>query len=475
MKLRFDPAEQERFWRAIQQIPGYPMGDNIPLKTMLIESGALFRLPSVLGEVSKNPPGEVLVVMDPTPMRRGPDSLKPLVLEVLQNQGWQPDILVLEPDASGQVHTDMPHIEVVKAHIQAGIPVVSVGSGVVTDIAKHACYLYEQETGRAIPFVVYQTANSVCAYTSDTAPVFIEGVKRTQPSRYPDAVISDLETLRDAPQEMTVAGVGDLVAVFVSFPDWYLAQRLGMDPKYNELPHALMEGLDEIFLENADDIRQRAVPGMAILAKLIHLAGLCMSLSHATTPLSGYEHVMSHVLDLINEQAGRPLAQHGNQVALTTLLSSMAYQAFLNQFEPAELVIERCFPNVQRMREHVLDEFSSVDPTGKAGEECWSDYRIKLERWNEQRGFFEAFLTDWPQVKQRLHELARPPERILQILRAVEAPTNFQDLIPAVSESAAKFAFFNAPLIRYRLTVGDMLIFLNWDREALWQRIWNSL
>lgn len=474
MKLRFDPAEQERFWDAIRRIPGYPVGDQIPLKTMLIESGALFRLPSVLDALSEKSQGEVLVVMDPTPMRRGSDSLKPLVLDVLRNAGWQPNTLVLEPDSSGQVHTDMPHIEWVKARIQAGSPVVSVGSGVVTDIAKHACYLYEQETGIAIPYVVYQTANSVSAYTSDMAPVFIEGVKRTLPSRYPDALISDLETLRDAPREMTVAGVGDLLAAFVSFPDWYLAHQLGMDPKYTELPHALMDGMEELFLSNAEEIRLRSLPGMALLAKLIHLAGLAMSLSHATTPLSGYEHVMSHILDLHNEQAGMPLAQHGSQVALTTILGSMAYEAFLDQFEPAEVVVERCFPNAERIRLHILNEFAKIDPSGKAGEECWSDYRVKLERWSEQGSSLEGILANWPQIKQRLQTLARPHETTLRILQAVEAPTNFEALIPPISESSAKFAFFNAPLMRYRFTLGDMLLFLNWDREALWERIWKS-
>ena len=45
-------------------------------------------------------------------------------------------------------------------------------------------------------------------------------------------------------------------------------------------------------------IRIRTPEGMAVLAKLISLAGLAMSLAHATAPLSGFEHVISHMLDL---------------------------------------------------------------------------------------------------------------------------------------------------------------------------------
>jgi len=472
MNLRYDPADNEKFWSEIQQIPGYPGGEDIPLKTILIEAGALFQLPQVLSSVAGKQMGEVLTVMDATPMRRGADDLKPLVLEVLRQAGWTPRTVILEADESGQVHTDMPQIEAVKARIEASLPVVSIGSGVVTDIAKHACYLFERQTGRHVTYIVYQTANSVSAYTSNMAPVFMDGVKRTLPSRYPDALICDLETLRDAPYEMTAAGVGDLLAAFSSFPDWYLAHRLGMDSQYSMLPFELMGRLDEIFLACADEIRNRSLAGMAVLAKLIHLGGLSMSLTHATAPLSGYEHVISHTLDLIHETAGKPLAQHGSQVALAGVLCTSAYQIFLEEFEPEQVNIEQCYPNPEQMKALILGEFSQLDPSGKAGEECWSDYRIKLENWSKERDRLEDVLAHWSSIRRDLRSMYRPPDTVLKILKAVAAPLRFAELEPPVTETAAKFAFFNAPLTRRRLTLGDLLIFFGWERERLWQRIW---
>src|SRR4030095_7026315 len=150
--------------------------------------------------------------------------------------------------------------------------------------------------------------------TSNMAPTFVDGVKRTLPSRYPDLLICDLETLRDAPRSMTVAGVGDLLAAFGSYADWWLAHRLGLDNSYTAFARTLMGPLDEIFLEQADGLQKGTLENTAVLAKLIALGGIAMSLSHATAPLSGYEHVISHVLDLIAECRGRPLAQHGTQV-----------------------------------------------------------------------------------------------------------------------------------------------------------------
>jgi glycerol-1-phosphate dehydrogenase [NAD(P)+] len=233
-----------------------------------------------------------------------------------------------------------------------------------------------------------------------------------------------------------------------------------------------MGDLEDNFLASAGDIRNRSLPGMAVLAKLIHLGGLSMSLMHATAPLSGYEHVMSHTLDLINEQASLPLAQHGSQVALASVLCSGAYQAFLEELEPAEVRIEQCYPQAEKMKARILTAFSEVDPTGKAGEECWSDYRIKLENWSHQRDRLEAMLSSWPTVRRDLKSLYRPPETILKILEAVNAPLRFAKLEPPVSESSAKFAFFHAALTRRRLTLGDLLVFFQWDQQALWEKIW---
>ena len=50
----------------------------------------------------------------------------------------------------------------------------------------------------------------------------------------------DLETLASAPPAMTRAGLGDCVARFISYGDWYLAHQLGLVDRYSETPLALM-------------------------------------------------------------------------------------------------------------------------------------------------------------------------------------------------------------------------------------------
>lgn len=476
MILRFDPEGIDRFKAQIRGIPGYPTGEDLPVREMVFESDALWRLPGLLLLAGMKPDQTLSVIMDRTPMKREGKELKPLLLEYLQNSGWHPEIIWLEADHTGQVHTDFSQINVVKARLQAKSAVLSVGSGTVTDIAKHACHIYQQEhNSNPLPWVVYQTANSVSAYTSNMAPTFVDGVKRTLSSRYPDVLVCDLETLRDAPRAMTVAGVGDLLAAFGSYADWWLAYRLGLDTTYTEFPQTLMGPLDEIFLEQAKELKAGTLESMSVLAKLIALAGLAMSLSHATAPLSGFEHVISHVLDLIAEQNRRPLAQHGTQVALATHLTTAAYQIFLNEFEPAEVNLRNCYPAESEMRSRLEATFASLDPTGRVAAECWSEYQIKLEAWHAHRADFEDALRDWPNIRTRLRSLAKPPELLARILRAVSSPLNFPELSPPPSAAEVQFAFTKAPLIRRRLTLGDLFVFLNWDQETLWSRVNENL
>jgi glycerol-1-phosphate dehydrogenase [NAD(P)+] len=428
----------------------------------------------VLKKVGAQQNAPLVIVMDETSMQRNGEDLKELILRTLKNEGWEIQVTWMRADESGQVHTDMQHIREVQASLSRGCSVLSVGSGVVTDITKHGCFLYRQETNESVPFVVFQTANSVSAYTSNMAPTFVDGVKRTLDSRYPDALICDLETLRDAPAEYTAGGVGDMLAVFVSFPDWYLAHCLGMDSTYSELAKNLVGPLDEIFRTHAEGIKNGEMESVAILAKVISLGGLAMSLSHATTPMSGFEHVMSHVLDLQAEINHAPLTVHGSQVALATLAGTEMYHRFLSDLDPAAVNIDDCFPAMDSMKQRILANFGTIDPSGKAGAECWADYQQKLEKWHNHRPDFEAALKDWDSLRTELLKETRSANVILQILQNSGAPMHWSELKPGIREEEAHFAFMNASLMRKRLTLGDILIFTGWNREKIWEDIWQK-
>jgi glycerol-1-phosphate dehydrogenase [NAD(P)+] len=468
--LTYDPALETEFWQAAEQLPGYPQGEPIRLRRMVFESDALAKLPAILTDSGARPDRPLIVVMDATRMRRAGADLKPLVLNRLSEAGWSPETVVAPADATGQVHTDLKQIGRVQARLPSECAVLALGSGTITDIAKHACFRREQETGSAIPMAVFQTANSVSAYTSNMAPVFVEGVKRTLPSRYPDALVCDLETLRDAPPAMTAAGVGDLLAASVSFADWYLAYRLGLDDSYTPLAERLMGGLGTALADIAARARAGDLQATGALAKWIALAGLAMSLSHATTPLSGYEHVLSHVLDMLCESQRGPLAMHGAQVAIASLRMASVYQMFLRDFDPMTVDWAACFPDAEGARVQVEAAFADIDPTGRTGAECWRDYAVKLEAWNAQRDRARRGLQAWADLRRDLEQRIWSAAQVERIMVAAGLATDFPGLQPPVEAAQAGRAFLTAHWIRKRFTLGDLLHFLGWNRQAVWEQ-----
>ena len=66
----------------------------------------------------------------------------------------------------------------------------------------------------------------------------------------------------------------------------------------------------------------------------------------------------------------------------------------------------------------------------------------------------------------------RSAQVILDILQKAGAPVRWSQLNPPIDEAQARFAFLNASLMRKRLTLGDILIFTNWDRDNIWKNIW---
>ena len=127
MTLRFDPQDIDRFKADIRGIPGYPLGEELPIRLMVFEPDALVRLPELLALAGVTPDRQLLIVMDRTPMKREENELKPLVLEILKTSGRQPEELWLEPDSTGQVHTDFSQINSVKTRLRPNSAVLSVG------------------------------------------------------------------------------------------------------------------------------------------------------------------------------------------------------------------------------------------------------------------------------------------------------------------------------------------------------------
>ena len=439
---------------------------DLPIREIVVRSNALARLPGLLDDLDA--PRRVILFQDAQPYRRAGMSLKPLVQDLLAGHGRQVEILTLPPDPDGPVHADLDNVARGRAAI-GGRPttVVALGSGTICDVAKHACFLAEGEDGTQTTLVLVPTAASVTAFTSSLAVLLVDGVKRTRPSRFPDAVVCDLETLADAPPAMTRAGLGDCVARFVSYGDWYLAHQLGLVDRYSETPLALMgEHLDETYLQHAPLVRDGTPEGLTFLIRQVLLAGLAQSIVRISTPLSGTEHVVSHILDMGAHAWGRPTALHGAQVGVATPLAAHAYELLQERFDPGR--DRPAPPTPEAVEARIGRTFGPLDPSGRMAAECWRDYRRKLALWTASGERFDTLRVRWDDVvAPRLRQLVRPSATIREILKQCGHPLSFGDLDPPIPPEQAHFALANAHLIRERFVIGDLVWWLDLGGHTL--------
>jgi glycerol-1-phosphate dehydrogenase [NAD(P)+] len=353
------------------------------------------------------------------------------------------------------------------------VAVVSVGSGTVTDVAKHAVFLFDELHDR-LPLVFIATANTMVAYTARMAVIAKHGVKRTHKSRLADALIMDTTVLRDAPPGTGLAGIGDAAAMYVSFGDWWLGNRF-------ELGHFLQASSDLIIdvrrylLPYARQMADRTPEGLEVQCRLLVLCGLTATIARETAPLSGYEHVTSHMLDMSADHFGRPVGSHGAQVGMSVLPCSIAFNMLIDELDPAKVDIDACFPSPEVMEVRVRETFQPLDSSGKMGEECWSDYVRKLEGWHGARPAFESFLANWPAERDRLRELVPPAEECARALATAGLPLRFEELPTPVPEDQARWAFANAHLMRNRFSSADLLHFLGWFDDSFIDRVFTRL
>ncbi len=435
----------------------------IEIAEILLGADALPQLPDVLRRAGIGTGTTVVLVMDTVPMRRGEQDLKPFIQALLRDASYGVETLWLEGDQYGLVHADFTQVERIYAALRPGIALVALGSGTTTDIAKHAAYLYDlsRQAQQPMVYICCQTANSVTAFAANMAVLLKDGVKRTIPSRYPTAIISDLRVLASAPKAMTLAGLGDCCARFVAYGDWYLASTLGLVDFYSEVPLRLLANLEAVLTAHATAIGQRTLEGEAIVARALLLAGMAQSIVNMSAPISGTEHVISHVLDMIADHYGRGLALHGAQVGVATLTAAHLYQHFLNTFDPHSLNLDTCYPTDTSIRAHIQHLFANIDPNGAMAQECWNDYATKLSLWRENRPRFVQFCAHWQdEHRPKLASLISSPDKIRTILAQAGAPLIPQELVPSISQEEYDFAVHNGHFIRQRFVLGDLLYFL---------------
>lgn len=411
---------------------------------------------------------KVFLVMDDTKMLVGEKDLKKEIEDEFKKRKIDYEKLVFKhadsPD--GMVHADWDTVEKLKKQIDEKKIVVSVGSGTITDIAKHATYMYSQEKKIKVPLIVLQTANTVTAFTSNIAVLLKDGVKRTYPSRYPNYVLSDIEILKNAPYKLTQAGFGDLLARYVSYADWYIGYKCKNLDKYTEVPKLLLDEMLDYLVKNADKIRKGDKNAYTILTKALLNAGISMSIVGMSTPISGFEHVISHVLDMMANVQNKKSTLHGAQVGIATLLVAYAYERLLF-IDGKSIQNLLSFPKWEKVKNKMEENFASQGFSTETISEMLNDYKIKYDKWIEEENTIREFFKLWDMEKDVLKRLLKSGDEIKNALKGIGIKIDMPENMD--------FAFCNAHFIRKRFTSADLLFFINKLNSELYKSILERL
>ena len=460
---RADPTDLDALSEALAASD--PGGKLNPIGISRVEIGpkALDALSEAVSELVQ---GErVMLVADSTPVYRGGEDLKERVARTL-GESFELESTVIGADRD-ELHADEEAVTEVEEAIDGAGCVVSVGSGTITDLCKIA-----SKNRGSLPLVAVQSAASVNGFSDDFTVLLQGGAKRTVPSRYPDTLLVDLGVLAEAPHEMNAAGFGDLLASFTAPADWYLAYLMGMGD-YHQAPITLLLEQAHELLDEAATLKERKPEALYRLARVLTLSGIALGVAGSTAPYSGTEHLVSHLLDMSAIQLDRPFAFHGAQVGVATVPVAAAWEALFSELDAANVDPDDCFPEPDEVEPVVRKAFAEIDPSGEVGEECWSDYGKKIERWKGCRSQFEGFLENWPRYKDELQEMVVSPERLGNALRESGAPVRFGELDPPIPKENAFWALRNCHLMRNRFTLADLLFFIGWWDDGFVQKLFD--
>ena len=409
--------------------------------------------------VSLARPGPVGVVMDRVEMQRGATDLKQTILNRLSAIAETRPIWI--GPTAGPVHADAETIDAGRAQVDGLGAIVALGSGTICDIGK------ELARPGDVPTIVVQTACSVNAFSDDMAVLLINGVKRTVPSRWPDALIVDLTVIADAPRRMNQAGIGELASMFTAPADWRLAAAVGMDDAYDERVVRLYRDAAPMLGDAANAFQVSDPAAFRPMCELMTLTGLALGIAGRTAPMSGTEHTVSHLLDMAAAQRHSVADLHGAQVGVASLAVAVAWRLLLDDLDPGVL-LAGTGTDPDLMQRRIEGAFGRLDPSGAMAMECWKAYEVKLARWTARPEIVRALVAGWDHTRRDLEGLLGQPSDIASALRRAGAPATFGELDPAVDRATAAWALLNGHLMRDRFTMADLAWFAGlWNEERV--------
>jgi len=197
--------------------------------------------------------------------------------------------------------------------------VIGIGSGVINDIGKILAATAK------LPYVIVGTAPSMDGYASATSSMTRDGLKISLPSKAADVIIGDTDILCKAPDKLLKAGLGDMLAKYVSICEWRIAKEL-VGEYYCPQIAQLIRSAVTLCVNGAEGLLRRETQAVQAVFEGLVIGGVAMNYAGLSRPASGGEHYLSHLIDMRSVEFGTAEDLHGIQCAIGTLVMLRLYE-----------------------------------------------------------------------------------------------------------------------------------------------------
>ena len=429
------------------------------IKEIEIGPEAIFSVSNVTSRFVA-PQAQIALIVDKTPIFRKKKEVKKLVLDQLSNS-YSVTYIELE-DGHSELHASEEVIAESAQRAKGVDAIVTIGGGTITDIGKMTSLGLS-----GIPHIAIQTAASVDGYSDNVSVILINGVKRTVPSRWPEALIADTTLIAEAPSQMNRAGYGEINSLFTAPADWRLAALLGFEKKFHWGPIELLKGVGEGIELWSPGLRKSEISSIEKLVNALAIRGIVTGVADTTACLSGIEHLVSHMLDMNQTATHQSVGQHGAQVGVGSVFAAVVWELLLDRVNSTSSTTMYTLDK-KSLEKRVLETFHALDTTDVLGKECWKDYEKKVDYWNSNSERLKEVLSQWSTHASELRELIKSPEEIIHGLVSSGSPVSFGDLEPAIGDLVARWAISNCHFMRNRFVGIDLLEFLGfWTQKEI--------
>ncbi len=189
---------------------------------------------------------------------------------------------------------------------------LGVGSGVIQDLCKYVSFK------RGLPYFIIATAPSMDGYASSGAAMIMGNMKVTYNAHVPQAIIADVDILRNAPMEMIRSGYGDIIGKLSCLNDWRLSAAVN-DEYFCQYVYDLTLQMTDSIKNDGKLLQERDENAVKRLTEALIGVGIAMAYVGNSRPASGSEHHLSHFFEITGILYNEPYFMHGTDVAFSTV------------------------------------------------------------------------------------------------------------------------------------------------------------